>query len=75
MNYGDPKVRLDLSWVLRTRLMVSADSGTSSRHEFYETNENLTLSIFDKGADLEQVKVTFEPRKVLAHLNASTCGD
>ena len=55
--------------------MVSADSGTSSRHEFYETDENLTLSIFDKGADIEQVKVSFEPRKVPAHLDAFTCGD
>ncbi|KAM5536226.1 hypothetical protein V8D89_010125 [Ganoderma adspersum] len=33
------------------------------RHEFYETDESLTLSIFDKGADPEQVKVSFEPRK------------
>ncbi|KAJ8489799.1 hypothetical protein ONZ51_g2710 [Trametes cubensis] len=33
------------------------------RHEFYETDEKLTLSIFDKGADPEQVKITFEPRK------------
>ncbi|KAI0361566.1 SGS-domain-containing protein [Trametes cingulata] len=33
------------------------------RHEFYETDERLTLSIFDKGADPEQVKITFEPRK------------
>ncbi|PIL31915.1 hypothetical protein GSI_06619 [Ganoderma sinense ZZ0214-1] len=33
------------------------------RHEFYETDENLTLSIFDKGAEPEQVKVSFEPRK------------
>ncbi|KAI9063111.1 SGS-domain-containing protein [Trametes sanguinea] len=35
----------------------------SLRHEFYETDEKLTLSIFDKGADPEQVKITFEPRK------------
>ncbi|KAI0639451.1 SGS-domain-containing protein [Trametes polyzona] len=34
------------------------------RHEFYETDERLTLSVFDKGADPEQVKVTFEPRKL-----------
>ncbi|KAI0651903.1 SGS-domain-containing protein [Trametes meyenii] len=33
------------------------------RHEFYETEERLTLSIFDKGADPEQVKIDFEPRK------------
>ena len=35
------------------------------RHEFYETDEKLTLSIFDKGADPEQVKIIFEPRKFL----------
>lgn len=34
------------------------------RHEFYETEDKLTLSIFDKGADPEQVKIAFEPRKV-----------
>ncbi|KAI0669849.1 SGS-domain-containing protein [Trametes maxima] len=33
------------------------------RHEFYETDEKLTLSIFDKGADPELVKIHFEPRK------------
>ncbi|KAI8995673.1 SGS-domain-containing protein [Trametes punicea] len=36
---------------------------TTPRHEFYETDERLALSIFDKGADPEQVKITFEPRK------------
>ncbi|RPD82506.1 SGS-domain-containing protein [Lentinus tigrinus ALCF2SS1-7] len=36
---------------------------TTPRHEFYETDDKLTLSIFDKGADPEQVKVSFEPRK------------
>ncbi|KAI1797927.1 SGS-domain-containing protein [Ganoderma leucocontextum] len=36
---------------------------TTPRHEFYETDETVTLSIFDKGADPEQVKVFFEPRK------------
>ncbi|TFK93476.1 SGS-domain-containing protein [Polyporus arcularius HHB13444] len=36
---------------------------TTLRHEFYETDEKLTLSIFDKGADPEQVKISFEPRK------------
>ncbi len=34
------------------------------RHEFYETDEKVTLSIFDRGADHAQVSVTFEPRKV-----------
>lgn len=37
-----------------------------SRHEFYETDERLTLSIFDKGADPEKVSIVFEPRKVSA---------
>ncbi|KAI0756943.1 SGS-domain-containing protein [Daedaleopsis nitida] len=36
---------------------------TTPRHEFYETDEKLILSIFDKGADPEQVKIAFEPRK------------
>jgi suppressor of G2 allele of SKP1 len=34
------------------------------RHEFYETDERLTLSIFDRGADPEQVVVKFDHRKV-----------
>ncbi|EIN13778.1 SGS-domain-containing protein [Punctularia strigosozonata HHB-11173 SS5] len=34
------------------------------RHEFYESDERLTLSIFDKGADPDKVQVAFEPRKV-----------
>ncbi|KAG6825314.1 hypothetical protein H0H92_004086 [Tricholoma furcatifolium] len=33
------------------------------RHEFYETEEILTLSIFDRGADATQVKVQFAERK------------
>jgi len=35
------------------------------RHEFYETDEKLTLSIFDKGADKEKVVVKFEPRSLV----------
>ncbi|EMD42082.1 hypothetical protein CERSUDRAFT_110631 [Gelatoporia subvermispora B] len=35
------------------------------RHEFYETDEKLTLSVFDKGADPEQVSVKFEPRALV----------
>ncbi|OCH96127.1 SGS-domain-containing protein [Obba rivulosa] len=38
---------------------------TALRHEFYETDERLTLSVFDKGADPEQVSVTFEPRGLI----------
>ncbi|EIM83525.1 SGS-domain-containing protein [Stereum hirsutum FP-91666 SS1] len=34
----------------------------SLRHEFYETDEKLTLTVFDKGADVTQVNVHFEPR-------------
>ncbi|KAJ7225536.1 SGS domain-containing protein, partial [Mycena pura] len=34
------------------------------RHEFYETEEKLTLSIFDRGADPGVVSLKFEPRKV-----------
>ncbi|TFY62913.1 hypothetical protein EVJ58_g3552 [Rhodofomes roseus] len=36
----------------------------SIRHEFYETDERLTISVFDKGADPAQVAVSFEPRSV-----------
>ncbi|KAH0838284.1 Sgt1 protein [Lanmaoa asiatica] len=37
----------------------------SLRHEFYETDEKLTLSVFDRGADPDAVSVQFEPRKLL----------
>ncbi|KAI0726173.1 SGS-domain-containing protein [Fomitopsis betulina] len=36
----------------------------SIRHEFYESDERLTLSIFDKGADPAHVSVKFEPRSL-----------
>ncbi|KAF9056607.1 SGS domain-containing protein [Panaeolus papilionaceus] len=36
---------------------------TTLRHEFYETDEKVTLSIFDKGADPSQVSINFEDRK------------
>ncbi|KAH9178692.1 SGS-domain-containing protein [Lactarius sanguifluus] len=38
---------------------------TTIRHEFYETDEKLILTIFDRGADPTQVNVKFEPRTVL----------
>jgi len=38
---------------------------TTIRHEFYETDEKLTLTLFDRGADTAQVNVKFEPRSVL----------
>jgi hypothetical protein len=34
------------------------------RHEFYETDDKVTISVFDKGADPTEVEVKFEPRKV-----------
>ncbi|VDB84945.1 unnamed protein product [Peniophora sp. CBMAI 1063] len=34
------------------------------RHEFYETDERVVVSIFDKGADPAQVKVDFGARQV-----------
>ncbi|KAK7694699.1 hypothetical protein QCA50_001887 [Cerrena zonata] len=37
---------------------------TTPRHEFYETDQKLTLSIFDKGADPEKVQITFNPRSL-----------
>ncbi|TEB35068.1 SGS-domain-containing protein [Coprinellus micaceus] len=40
-----------------------AHGAVGCRHEFYETDERLTLSIFDKGADPEKVSIVFEPRK------------
>ena len=40
-----------------------------SRHEFYETEEKLTISIFDRGADPGQVAVKFDARKV--YINSS----
>ncbi|KAF8168123.1 SGS-domain-containing protein [Crassisporium funariophilum] len=33
------------------------------RHEFYETDDKLTLSIFDRNADPTKVSIQFEPRK------------
>lgn len=38
------------------------------RHEFYETDEKLTISVFDKGADPAQVFVKFLPRSVCCTL-------
>jgi len=35
---------------------------SSPRHEFYETDEKLTLSIFDKGVDPDDVLIKFLPR-------------
>jgi len=37
---------------------------SSLRHEFYETDEKLTISIFDRGADPAQASVKFEPRQI-----------
>ncbi|KAG6381151.1 SGS domain-containing protein [Boletus reticuloceps] len=37
----------------------------SLRHEFYETDEKLTISVFDRGADPGAVSVQFEPRKLM----------
>ncbi|KAF8227424.1 SGS-domain-containing protein [Tricholoma matsutake] len=34
------------------------------RHEFYETDDKVTISIFDRGADPAQVSVKFDPRKL-----------
>ena len=34
------------------------------RHEFYESDERVTLSVFDKGVNADDVKVEFEPRSV-----------
>ncbi|KAJ7071052.1 SGS domain-containing protein [Mycena amicta] len=37
---------------------------TTLRHEFYETDERLTISIFDRGADPSAVSVQFDARKL-----------
>lgn len=42
-----------------------------SRHEFYETDDKVTLSIFDKGADPTQVSVKFDLRKVCINSSLS----
>jgi len=34
------------------------------RYEFYETEDKLTLSIFDKGVDPADVQIKLEPRAV-----------
>lgn len=36
----------------------------SNRHEFYETDEKVTISIFDRGADPAKVSIKFDARKV-----------
>jgi hypothetical protein len=33
-------------------------------HEFYETDEKVTISIFERGADPEKVKVDLTPTSV-----------
>lgn len=37
---------------------------TTLRHEFYETDEKLTLTVFDRGADPAHINVQFQPRRV-----------
>jgi len=37
---------------------------TALRHEFYESDERVTISVFDKGADPAQLAIKFEPRKL-----------
>ncbi|KAF9270194.1 SGS-domain-containing protein [Marasmius fiardii PR-910] len=37
---------------------------TTPRNEYYETDERVTVSIFDRNADPAQVSLKFEPRKV-----------
>ena len=40
------------------------------RYEFYETEDRVTLSIFDKGVDAADVQIKFESRGVSFDLNA-----
>ncbi|KAF5355675.1 hypothetical protein D9756_003745 [Leucocoprinus leucothites] len=37
---------------------------TTPRHEFYETDEKLIVSVFDRNADPAQVKISFLPREL-----------
>jgi hypothetical protein len=39
-------------------------SSVPRRHEFYETDEKIILSVFDRGADPDNVKITYQPRAV-----------
>ena len=36
-------------------------------HEFYETDEKVSISIFERGADPEKVKVDLTPTSVCIH--------
>ncbi|KAH9982925.1 SGS-domain-containing protein [Lactifluus volemus] len=38
---------------------------TTVRHEFYETDDRLTITIFDRGADPAHVNVEFQPRGIV----------
>jgi len=55
------EVTLDLEVLMRNR----------SRYEFYETDDRLTLSIFDKGVDPAEVQIKFEPRAVSVNPDSS----
>ncbi|KAF7784294.1 hypothetical protein Agabi119p4_459 [Agaricus bisporus var. burnettii] len=37
---------------------------STPRHEFYETDEKIILSVFDRNADPDKVKITYQPRAV-----------
>ena len=43
-----------------------------TRHEFYETDEKLTLTIFDRDADPTHINVKFQPRSVCPLLHTLT---
>jgi hypothetical protein len=36
----------------------------NTRYEYYETDDRVTISIFDRGADPAQIAVKFDARKV-----------
>jgi len=36
-----------------------------TRHEFYETDERLILTVFDRGADPAHINVDFQPRRII----------
>jgi len=41
-----------------------SDGHSAPRHEFYETDEKVTISVFDKGANPDEVAIKFDPRRL-----------
>lgn len=63
--FSFPSIINDHSQVCLLFFYPTHKSTFLARHEFYESDERVVLSVFDRGADPAQVTVTFEPRKVI----------